>query len=266
MPSSELIQAVVLGIVQGIAEFLPISSSGHLVILQQPLEELLGVQSNAAGRLSLNVALHFGTLASILVVYRSELLRLLREPRTIVPIVAATIPIVIVGFTLKGWIEEHLQTPIVAACGLFITAALLLLGQKLERAEGSVSWGTILSAVVIGLFQAVALVPGISRSGSTIAGGLLVGLRRDSAATFSFLIAIPAILGASVLTAAEAWSQGDTVGLSPAAIACGIAVSFVVGLLALRVLLRLVSQRKLHWFALYCVLMGALTIVWQMNS
>lgn len=266
MPGSELIQAIILGIVQGVAEFLPISSSGHLVILQQPLERWLGSESEGADRLTLNVALHFGTLMSIVVVYRSDLLRLLREPRDIVPIVVATVPIVIVGFTLKDWIEEHLQTPLVAACGLFVTAALLVLGQRLEREDGSHDRVTLLAAVVIGVFQAVAIVPGISRSGSTIAGGLLVGLRRGTAATFSFLIAVPAILGATVLTAADAWSQRGSAGLSAGAIGVGIVVSFVVGLLSLGILLRLISRRKLHWFAVYCVAVGIATVVWQTVS
>ena len=266
MPSSELIQAVVLGIVQGIAEFLPISSSGHLVILQEPLEQWLNLPSDGAARLTLNVALHFGTLLSILVVYRSDLLRLLQEPRKVLPIVVATIPVVIAGFTLKGWIEEHLQTPLVAAGGLLVTAALLLLGQRLERTQSSIASVTWAAAIVIGVFQAVALVPGISRSGSTIAGGLLIGLRRESAATFSFLIAIPAILGASVLKGAEAWSQqSSAAALSVGPILAGVAVSFGVGLLALRLLLSLVSRRKLHWFAVYCVLASVCTILWQLG-
>mgnify|MGYP002625293711 FL=1 len=135
--------------------------------MQEPLEQWLNLPSDGAARLTLNVALHFGTLLSILVVYRSDLLRLLQEPRKVLPIVVATIPVVIAGFTLKGWIEEHLQTPLVAAGGLLVTAALLLLGQRLERTQSSIASVTWAAAIVIGVFQAVALVPGISRSGST---------------------------------------------------------------------------------------------------
>jgi len=266
MLSSELVQAIVLGIVQGVAEFLPISSSGHLVILQEPLEQWLGLQTGGSERLALNVALHFGTLMSILVVYRADILRLLRDPLSALPIVIATVPIVIVGFTMKDWVEDHLQRPVVAGCGLLVTAALLLAGRKFEREQGADAKVTLFAAAVIGLFQAAALVPGISRSGSTIAGGLLSGLRRDSSATFSFLIAIPAILGASVLTAAEAWSRPEsTSSLSASALCVGMVVSFAVGLLALQGLLRLISRRRLHWFAAYCALLGASTIVWQLT-
>ena len=119
-------------------------------------------------------------------------------------------------------------------------------------------------ALVIGLFQAIAIVPGISRSGSTIAGGLLTGLRRDAAATFSFFIAIPAISGAAVLVAKDVW-DGPGSGNALSVLAVGLLTSFAVGFFALRWLLRLVSQRRLHWFAYYCGLVAVVTIIWQMT-
>lgn len=262
MTGSEILEAVLLGIVQGIAEFLPISSSGHLVICGDLIARLSGREIDPEGNLQMNVALHVGTLGSILWVYRSELRELLGRRRLCVGIVVATIPLVIVGFTLKDWFERFFQTPLIAGCGLLVTAAMLWLGQKLEREQHSLDDITPRRALTVGLFQAIALVPGISRSGSTIAGGLLTGMRRDAATTFSFLIAIPAILGAATLEGQKIWENGSTGGNS-AAMVVGMLTAFLVGVVALRWLLRIVSDRKLHWFAAYCLTVGVATIVWQ---
>ena len=258
MVGQEYWEATILGIVQGIAEFLPISSSGHLVIVGS----LLGRPADS-GSLELNIALHLGTLFSILVVYRRDVVQMCRQFRTIFNVGLATLPIVVVGLTLKDSIESAFETPLIAGCCLFITAALLLLGQRLERGDRSVETMTWRNALAVGLFQMVAVLPGISRSGSTIAGGMMSGLRRDSAATFSFLIAIPAIGGASVLLIKdllEAGPGGESVGV----MGLGAVVSFLVGWASLRVLIHVVSRRKLHWFAYYCLAVGSLTVVWQL--
>ena len=266
MPGAEYLEAIILGVVQGIAEFLPISSSGHLVILREPLGRLLGVQTTDLDKnLQLNVALHLGTLFSILAIYRAELRKLTRQPRLCLAIVVATIPIVIVGFTLKDRFEVVFGDPLVAGCGLLLTAGLLVVGQKMGRGDRSLEGMPMRQALVIGLFQAVAIVPGISRSGSTIAGGLLTGLRRDSAAMFSFFIAIPAISGAAVLIGKDIW-QGQGGGNALPVLAVGALTSFVVGFFSLRWLLRLISQRKLHWFACYCALVAVVTILWQLSE
>jgi len=257
------LEAVGLGIIQGISEFLPISSSGHLVIVSEVIHQLTGRQVDPESNLQMTVALHLGTLLSILVVYRRDLRNLIRQPRLCLAIVAATIPIVIVGFTLKDAIKTHLFNPLAAGCGLWLTAGLLFCGQRADRDElslPSVGWKR---SVVIGLFQAVAIVPGVSRSGSTIAGGLIVGLRRDAATTFSFLIAIPAIAGAVVLTAKDIF-EGQGGDNSLGVLAVGAFVSFVIGFFALRWLIRLVSQRKLHWFAWYCLCAGTAAVLWQL--
>ena len=266
MPGTEFIESVVLGVVQGIAEFLPISSSGHLVILQEPLSNWLGTQSGNAESLQLNVALHFGTLLSILVVYRADLRQLLHKPRMLLAMCVATIPVGIAGLALKDLVERLFETPLLAGCGLLVTAAVLILGQRADHGEAILDEIPLSTAFVIGLFQAVAIVPGISRSGSTIAGGLLLGLRREDAATFSFFIAIPAILGASAVTALKMFTKEQTGGYPVGAIVAGTAVSFGVGWIALRWLLRLVAQRKLHWFAVYCCCAAAVTIAWQLTK
>ncbi len=300
---SAIVKAILLGVVQGIAEFLPISSSGHLVIFGELINRAFGHQASDAENLHFNVALHFGTLLSILVVYRNEVLGLFRMPRLCAAIVVATIPAAVVGLSFKDELESAFSTPLLAGCCLLVTAALLAVGQRFGGNAKPLDEITQADALAVGLFQAVALLPGVSRSGSTISGGLLRGLRRESAAAFSFLIAIPVIGGATLLTAKDVWKAShdrETVaaastlsarvdaadgeqtsvdapgpssngtgatqadGADPLALAVGAVVSFFVGVLSLRWLMRLISQRRLHWFAWYCAAAGISTIVWQL--
>ena len=263
MAGAEILEAIILGVVQGIAEFLPISSSGHLVIVQELLRPIFGENFDRSSLLELNVALHVGTLFSILVVYRSDLKQLPSQPRVIMAIGVATLPVVIVGLTCKDVVEKSFEAPLVAGIGLLITAGLMVAGQRLERGDKVIETMPAVTALVIGLFQALAVVPGISRSGCTIAGGLLTGLRRDMSATFSFLIAIPAISGAGVLSLKDL-VEGQTSGTSMVTLLVGAFTSFVVGYHALRWLLKLVSQRRLHWFAIYCAIVGTSVIIWQL--
>lgn len=260
---SDYLQAVLLGIVQGIAEFLPISSSGHLVICGALWHELTGQTASAEEDMALNVALHLGTLFSILWVYRRDLWALASNGRLIAAIAIATLPAAAVGLRFKDQIEVVFSTPLIAGLGLLVTAALLVLGQRLEHGERNLEGVTPGRALAIGAFQAVALLPGISRSGSTIAGGLFVGLKRDAAAAFSFFIAIPAIGGAAVLTFKDVLTQ-EAVPDNAGPLLVGAATSFVIGVLALEGLLRVIARGKLHWFAAYCVVAGAATIAWQL--
>jgi undecaprenyl-diphosphatase len=259
----EILEAVILGIVQGIGEFLPISSSGHLVITGELLEMATGTKKDNEEKLLLNVVLHAGTLGSILVVYWKEIWELRVQPRVCVMLVLASIPAAVLGFTMKDYFEQVFATPLIAGVALFGTAGLLMLGQRLEKSELNYEDLPLKSAFLIGLFQAAALVPGISRSGSTIAGGLMLGLQRKSAAAFSFLMAIPVIGGAVLLELKDVYS-GETVVASPTALIVGGIVSFVVGLACLRWMVSLISKGKLHWFAYYCVTVGTATVVWQL--
>ncbi|MCA8983569.1 MAG: undecaprenyl-diphosphate phosphatase [Planctomycetaceae bacterium] len=254
------IQVLILGIVQGIAEFLPISSSGHLVILNA----LLGGEANSAEEnLAMNVALHLGTLASILFVYRHELPAMLRNRRLLLAVVLATIPVVVVGLTLKQTFEVAFSTPAVAASGLLVTACFLFLCEWLERDrdQNDMASPTLRQALAIGLFQALALVPGISRSGSTIAGAVMVGVPRELAAKFSFLIAIPAIGGATVLHLRDAFKASSQTEMDPLLLV-GAVVSCLVGILALEGLLKIVRKKRLRWFAFYCLLASGATWLW----
>ncbi len=269
----EFIEAVVLGIVQGIAEFLPISSSGHLVILGDLIQRASGRDVGSESNLRMNVALHVGTLLSILWVYRRELWELRKRPQIILGIGIATLPLVLIGLSpLKDQFKTGFDTPLIAGCCLLVTAILLASAHRLEtnaRPLEELAWW---QALVIGLFQACALFPGISRSGSTISGGLLLGFRREAAANFSFFIAIPAIAGAAVLlikdalTLPESSATASHGGYGFGSLLLGAMVSFGVGLLTLKWLLKLISQRRLHWFAWYCAIVGGLTITWQLTE
>ncbi|MCR9199187.1 MAG: undecaprenyl-diphosphate phosphatase [Planctomycetaceae bacterium] len=280
----DYVHAIILAVVQGIAEFLPISSSGHLVISNALLQQFLGssLPASVTDNATMGIALHFGTLLSILVVYRKELITVLKDVHTLAMIVIATIPVGVVGLLLKDYVDEAFHSPLIAGCALLATAVFLLTGRWLQNQgqvkgpnEASVSdmSGTAASqpaigmgtAIAVGLFQAIAIVPGISRSGSTIAAGMACGMKREDAARFSFLIAIPAIGGASVLELRDFVTGEASFSGSPLPVLIGMLVSFVVGVLALRWLIRMVVADRLHLFAFYCLAAGLATIIWQLS-
>lgn len=259
----EILHAIILGIVQGVGEFLPISSSGHLVIVGAILDQAAGTETVDANKLLMNVVLHAGTLFSILIVYRNELFKLRLQPKVCLLIVLASVPAGLLGILAEDLFEKVFATPLVAGVALFITAVLLVSGQRLERNEldyDQLSFGKVF---LIGLFQAAALVPGISRSGSTISGGLALGLKREAAAAFSFLMAVPVIGGAALLKLKDVVS-GELVVGDPWPLVIGGVTAFLVGLLTLRWLVSLIAKGRLYWFAYYCVGVGTATICWQL--
>lgn len=261
----EILQAVILGIVQGIGEFLPISSSGHLVIAGELLDRLFGTTTSDADKLLLNVTLHAGTLFAILIVYREAILKLRMQFNVCLLLIVASVPAGLIGIVFKDSFETVFATPLVAGVALFVTAGLLYTGHRLERGGISYEQLTARQAFFLGLFQAAALVPGVSRSGSTISGGLICGMKREEAAAFSFLMAIPAIGGAALIESVDVISGEVTVG-SPIALLAGGVTAFVVGLLSLRWMVSIIARGRLYWFAYYCVAVGTLTVIWQLFS
>jgi undecaprenyl-diphosphatase len=259
----EILHAIILGIVQGISEFLPISSSGHLVIVGALLDQSSGTTSDDASNLLMNVVLHTGTLFSILIIYRKEVLKLRLQPKVCLLIVVASVPAGLLGIQAKGFFGVVFGTPLVVGVALFVTAGLLLGGRRLERNELNYDQLSFGKALVIGLFQAAALIPGISRSGSTVSCGLALGLKRESAATFSFLMSIPVIGGAALLEMMEVLS-GETVVGDPLPYLVGGITAFLVGLVTLRWLVSLIARGRLHLFAYYCVGVGTATVIWQL--
>ena len=250
---------LVLAVIQGITEFLPISSDGHLAIAMP----LLCGGKQPENMLGLTIVLHMGTLLSIVIFYWRRIWELLREDRwTIVTIVIGSIPAAIAGFTLKYYAKDILESTLLAGAMLFVTGSFLLFLRVKPEGQTEYQQLTILQALIIGAFQATAILPGLSRSGSTIASGVGVGMTRRSAATYSFLLAIPAIAGAGVLEA-RGLLKGESLGSPWTHLLAGVVVSFVVGLIALWCLNRWLAKGKLHYFAWYCFALGAVVLAWQ---
>ena len=257
-----LIEILLLAVIQGVTEFLPVSSSGHLVIGAALLEAAGG--QPPADLLAVNIFLHLGTLLAILVFFARRVARLLGADRRVIGLlIVGTLPAVCVGLPLKKLAPGVLESPLLAGLMLPCTGGLLIWASRIE--PGSLEYPKMgyRAALLTGLFQAVAILPGISRSGSTIAAGLAAGLERENAATFAFLLAIPAIAGAGVLELAELAGSGQT-GTPIGHLLLGMTVSFVVGILSLAWLIRWVATGRLVYFAYWCIPLGVATTIWQL--
>ena len=261
--------AVLLGIVQGLTEFLPVSSSAHLILARA----FFGWEVPADFGLAFDVALHVGTLAAIVAFFYKEIAAMVvaapkmfsRTPdasaRLAQRIVVGTVPAVIVGLLFNDFIEVSLRTPAVAAVALAIGAVVMFVAERVgpaRRTEESVTW---LEAVLIGCAQACALIPGVSRSGATISLGLFLGFRRDAAARFTFLLAIPATLAAAAKESLELRHMGITAANAEIMLV-GVAVSAIVGYLTIKYFLRFLAGHRLDVFAYYRWALAAATLVW----
>jgi len=255
----EAIQVSILAVIQGIAEFLPISSSGHLNVFQTLLS------AEAPDSAELNIVLHFGTLLAILLFYWRRILALLTsDRRVILMLVIGTIPAAVIGIIIKSQFKELLNSPLLAGCMFPITGLLLLVLQRLKKDGDEYVKMPIWKSFAIGCAQAFALLPGISRSGSTIVAGSMLGLKQEESMTFSFLLAIPAILGASVLELKDIYENDWATTTDPWHLLLGTGIAFAVGLVALRWLDGLLKKGKLHWFAWYLIPLGILVVIWRL--
>ncbi|MGD8394747.1 MAG: undecaprenyl-diphosphate phosphatase [Candidatus Eiseniibacteriota bacterium] len=256
MPS--IIDHVLLGIVQGLTELLPISSSGHLVLCKH----LLGVDSPG---LLLEIVLHLGTLVAVCWAFRQDLARVVSgllgrdaDGRRLGGcLVLATLPVVVLGVPLKSTVENAFQSPAMAAAMLLVTGVMLLSTRAVRDARQPLGWRR---ALVMGLAQVVALLPGISRSGTTITAGIWSRLERRQAARFSFLMSIPAVLGAALVEVVDlepsSLAASDAAGLS-----AGFLASVVASFAAIHLLFKLIDRNRFEWFGIYCLVVGALTLV-----
>ncbi|MCL2199843.1 MAG: undecaprenyl-diphosphate phosphatase [Defluviitaleaceae bacterium] len=250
-----IFQAIVLGIVQGIAEFLPISSSGHLVLLHG----LFGFfdydfDIAEAYQFTFDIVVHLGTLVAIFVAFWPEIWKLIKNPFSKMTglLIVGSFPVVIAGFLLRDSIIANLRTGIWLAAAFTVTGFLLLLADKFTKNVKEDKDITYPDALIIGCMQALALPPGISRSGTTITGGLMRGLNRETATRFSFMLALIAIAGVSFLEGVSVVTGGtaiETLGAMPMII--GFIVSAVVGYAAIRLLLQLIKACKLRYFSYY---------------
>lgn len=270
-----IIQAIILGIVQGATEFIPVSSSAHLVLVPWAL----GWPSPG---LFFDTMLHWGTLAAVLAYFWRDWIAIIwgffrslgqAGPWSSAPggrladannrlawtIILATIPVVIFWFLFEDYFESLFSSPTAVGAFLIVTAAILAISERLGRHRRTLDRITIVDSLAIGLAQAAAIAPGISRSGATIAAGLGRGLTRDAAARFSFLLGTPAILGAGILQLFDLLQGAEASTAWPAAIA-GMLMAAVVGYLCIKFLLAYLRRGRLYVFAVYCALVG-LTVV-----
>ena len=272
MPVGETLQAALLGLVQGLTEFLPISSSGHLLVVPW----LLGWTSPLLNSLTFDVALHLGTLGAVLVYFRHEWWALGSALAAAAPhrtaevaaqrrlawlLVLGSVPAGIAGLLVDEVVETLFRHPIVTAVMLVAVGVLMWVAElhyaPSTRTRRSLTAVTVRDAVVVGLAQATALIPGVSRSGITIVAGLTTGLSRETAARFSFLLGTPVIAGAGVLKTGQILGAGlDTAQIAPFLV--GMAMAFAVGYGAIALLLAYVRERPLHIFVIYRLGLAAL--------
>ena len=268
-----IIEAIFLGILQGATEFLPISSSGHLVLIPA----ILGLPQPS---LTLIAIAHEGTLLAVLIFFRRELWEIIkavlnglrqRKPlnsdnaRLGWYIAVGSIPAAAAGLLLENYFEEVFGSPTVVAFFLLVTAALLVIAERLLKGNKLLNQMTWLDAIIIGIFQMFALIPGISRSGSTITAGIWRGLDRGTAARYSFLLGVPAILGAGLLSLVKLVESGNFTSQWPALMAAFLAAA-IVGYACIYFLLAWLRHHRLYIFAAYCALLGGSYLLWVLVS
>jgi undecaprenyl-diphosphatase len=268
----EIYQAVILGIVQGLTEFLPVSSSGHLVLGQI----FFGMTESS---LAFNISVHMGTLGAVVAVYFADIRSMLvsvvsclsdivkkqsvhlesdAHLRLALLILAGSVPTALIGLGLKQFEEILFTSSRLVGGMLLVTGTILWISRGFYRTEKTGKPLDFKRALMIGISQGLAVIPGISRAGTTIACGMFSGLDRQTAARFSFLLSIPAILGAEFISILESLDQGMQLD---AAVIYGTLVAFVSGLIALKLLIKLVHAGKFHLFAPYCWLIGILVLL-----
>jgi len=255
-----LFESIILGIIQGLTEFLPVSSSGHLAIAGH----LFGIQTE--GDLGFEIAVHGGTLLTVLIFFRAKLLEIARGMLTGdksalrwgLFLVVATIPAALIGIPFKDTIAGLFNNPVGIGFAWIVMSVVLIFSERLSRPIYSVGQIGIGKVLLIGTAQAIALLPGISRSGSTISAGLLVGLKKKDAVEFAFLLSIPAVGGAILLQSVD-WLSGSAV-FEMTYLAGGISAG-LSGYFAVAVMMRVVNSGKLVWFGIYCALIGVATLV-----
>ncbi|MBQ9566796.1 MAG: undecaprenyl-diphosphate phosphatase [Lachnospiraceae bacterium] len=271
-------QAILMGIVQGIAEFLPVSSSGHLAIFQN----LLHIETDTG--LLFDVLLHLGTLLAIFVVFWRDIWRLIVEffgiiadffrrfsdpdlivlssgyRKFVLLIIVSTIPTAILGYVGRSFVEYASTTLLIPGIGLLITSFLLFICDRIGDGRKGIKKITYLNAFEIGMVQGVATMPGISRSGATIAACLMLGVKKETAVKYSFIMSIPAVLGAVVLEMKDAFGTKIPAGTLVSYIV-GMVVAAIVGYFAIRFMIGVVRRKKYIYFSIYCLVVGIIAII-----
>ncbi|WP_215492512.1 undecaprenyl-diphosphate phosphatase [Fenollaria sporofastidiosus] len=267
-----LLKAIILAIVQGITEFLPISSSGHLAILQI----LFNIKE---GNVFFSQVLHFGTLLSILLVYHKQVINMIKEffkmiaslirkekitlnhyQKLALYIIIATIPTVIIALFIEKFLDQLYMSALLIGICFLITAVLIYIIDINMRSTKKISEAGVPTVLAIGAVQGIAALPGISRSGSTIFISHVLGVRKKDAVDFSFLLAIPAMFGGFILGLKDIYKEGASVSFDTNAIV-GLIISFITGVLAIRLIKLLAKNKKFHVFSYYLVVLGIVCII-----
>ena len=274
------LMSILMGLIQGVAEFLPISSSGHLALFQA----FFGMENVEEQHMFFTVLLHFGTLISVCIVYWRDIVEMIREfflgiaalfskrpdrgapppaRRLVMLIILGTLPLFVMVF-LKGAIEALFVSSIPVSCMLLLTGFILFFSDRLARGRKTAKNATVTDALLVGCAQAVAIIPGISRSGATISAGMMRGIDRNFAVRFSFLLSLPAIVGANILELKDAVTAADfstaVVPLLPVYLV-GVLAAAVVGYFAIRLVKSLADKGKFGKFAYYCWGVGAVSLI-----
>lgn len=257
---NDTLAAILLGLVQGLTEFLPVSSTAHLVLAQK----LFGLDADRFG-LTFDVALHMGTLLAVFLYFRRTWLGLARDlfsSRRRVPLllIVATIPGVLAGVLLEGVVSRELRNPLLIAAMFAVGSVIFIIAERIGSQRRQVDGLSVADAVIIGAAQAIALVPGLSRSGMTISAGLGRGLQRSEATAFSFLLSTPIIAGAGAKTLLDL-RKASVVFEQPGIVAVGFLVSFVAGLAAVSFLVRFLRGHTLVWFVPYRLAVAAAIVI-----
>lgn len=251
----EIIWAIILGVVQGITEWIPVSSSGHLVIIQQ----LFNLESD----ILFDLILHLGTLLALFIYFRKDLLNILKSivslnfkspnGKLALFVIIGTIPAALIGFIFHDFFTSLFSSLKYVAIALIFNGLFLFISEKrLGNKELNFK-----NTFLIGLAQAISIIPGISRSGSTIGTGLLLGIKREDAGKFSFLLSIPIILGASLYEISR--NSINSFSLTPLLI--GFITSFIFGFLTLKILMKMIKEKKFHYFSYYCIIVGLILLL-----
>ncbi|NYE57063.1 undecaprenyl-diphosphate phosphatase [Carboxydothermus ferrireducens] len=254
-----LFQALILGLVQGLTEYLPVSSSGHLVLLQK----IFGLKENV---LLFDILVHLGTLVPLLIIFRDEIWAIIKKPWGRLPllIIAGTVPTALIGLGFKDFFERLFVSGSTLGIEFIITGLILWLAERQKSGRKNLEKTTFLDAIFVGVAQGLAILPAISRSGLTISGALIRGLNREWAAKFSFLLSIPAILGAAVLDLKNFVEQNaNLAGIDLMPFIVGFFAAMLSGYFAVKFMLEILRKGKLTWFSYYVWILGVTILVLQ---
>ncbi|OGF44647.1 MAG: hypothetical protein A2452_08060 [Candidatus Firestonebacteria bacterium RIFOXYC2_FULL_39_67] len=249
-----LLESIILGIVQGLTEFLPVSSSGHLVVIQSLFKNF------SQPGILFDVTLHLGTALAVVIYFRKRIVEIFKNIKLLMLVLTATAVTGVIGVAFKDVFEKMFTDVKLVGAALIGTAIILLFAGRVKTGNKTEKEMTWLNALFVGLIQGIAIIPGISRSGSTISAGLFAKLDRKFAAEFSFLLSIPAVLGAAVIETRHL-TKADMVNIDISVYLTGLLVAAITGFFCTKLLVNIIQKQKLHYFSIYLLIMGTIVLM-----